>query len=342
MSNGAPNGSKPVGSSTRPCPLKQSSILVQVMRSDTKEFVGGAAVKVNGPTPGFGETSQGTGTKGFDKVSPGLYEAAVSLTGPQWRKFQVEKPKKFSVPAHSDVVVVLQVAPPGSLHVRVIRADNSEVLPGATVRAFGPESLPEQTVSADGWAVYEAVHSGAYSIAVMLSGQLAEEFITPLERRETVPAGTATQVIIAVERHHVCWIELELLDNDGNGIPHEPYWVRLPNAEVREGTLDGKGRARLEQIPCGVCRVRFPQVNSTECWLVPSGEPQDWLELELLDDQDQPVANEPYRVTCPDGAIREGALGKNGRARLEGITPGTCRVTFPKLDAKELKSAQEP
>ena len=44
------------------------------------------------------------------------------------------------------------------------------------------------------------------------------------------------------------------------------------------------------------------------------------------------MPGEPYRVTLPDGTmVAEGTLNDKGFARVDGIDPGTCKVTFPKL-----------
>src|SRR5688572_18564227 len=57
-----------------------------------------------------------------------------------------------------------------------------------------------------------------------------------------------------------------------------------------------------------------------------------WIEIRLVDMEGNPVANEPYRIKLPDGGVRQGKLDSNGRAREEGIRPGTCQVCFPELD----------
>jgi type VI secretion system secreted protein VgrG len=60
---------------------------------------------------------------------------------------------------------------------------------------------------------------------------------------------------------------------------------------------------------------------------------KSWIEIELIDDDDLPVAGEPYRVTLPDGStVAEGTTDEKGRAKITNIDPGTCRVTFPRLD----------
>jgi hypothetical protein len=65
----------------------------------------------------------------------------------------------------------------------------------------------------------------------------------------------------------------------------------------------------------------------------------DWIEIALVDRRGEPVGGEAYRVLLPDGAVREGRLDADGRARLTDIEPGACEVTFPNLDAAEWRRA---
>lgn len=58
-----------------------------------------------------------------------------------------------------------------------------------------------------------------------------------------------------------------------------------------------------------------------------------WIEIELVDRQGNPVPRERYRIVPPDGRAVEGFLDGEGQARVGGIDPGTCTITFPDLDA---------
>ncbi len=64
-----------------------------------------------------------------------------------------------------------------------------------------------------------------------------------------------------------------------------------------------------------------------------------WVEIELLYDTGKPVPNERYVIKVPGGATESGTTDENGRARITGIDPGTCDISFPDIDAREWKGA---
>lgn len=68
-----------------------------------------------------------------------------------------------------------------------------------------------------------------------------------------------------------------------------------------------------------------------------SREETTWVSILLVDDADppQPVPGVRYTIELPDGATREGRLDRLGRARIDGIDPGTCKVSFQDLDGRD-------
>jgi hypothetical protein len=85
--------------------------------------------------------------------------------------------------------------------------------------------------------------------------------------------------------------------------------------------------------------IRDSQMNSMEN--AAPGRPvvlpckATWIEIRLLDSDNQPVPGEKYRVRLPDSSIREGVLDQEGKVRFEGIAPGECQLCFPKIDGNE-------
>lgn len=57
-----------------------------------------------------------------------------------------------------------------------------------------------------------------------------------------------------------------------------------------------------------------------------------WIEIELIDNKDNPMSGEKYEIKLPDGTTSKGTLDGNGFARVEGFEPGKCEVSFPKLE----------
>lgn len=68
-------------------------------------------------------------------------------------------------------------------------------------------------------------------------------------------------------------------------------------------------------------------------------EEKSWIEIELVDEEDQPVPGEKYKITLPEGSVAQGTLDNKGFARVEGIDPGTCQITFPNLDKDAWETA---
>lgn len=67
--------------------------------------------------------------------------------------------------------------------------------------------------------------------------------------------------------------------------------------------------------------------------------PLVWIEIELVDEENQPVPGERYRIEPPGGDPVEGSLDSKGFARVEGIKRGNCKITFPDLDEEVWKRA---
>lgn len=72
------------------------------------------------------------------------------------------------------------------------------------------------------------------------------------------------------------------------------------------------------------------------------GEPlitSTWVEIEVVDDDGEPLRDLAYELVLPDGSRRMGVLDAEARARVTGISDGTCEVDFPDLVADEWRAA---
>ena len=63
-----------------------------------------------------------------------------------------------------------------------------------------------------------------------------------------------------------------------------------------------------------------------------------FIEIELFDDEGKPVANELYFIELPDGTTKSGRTDANGFAHIDGVDPGTAKLTFPDRDKETYDS----
>lgn len=167
----------------------------------------------------------------------------------------------------------------------------------------------------------------------------------PVLRTFDVLTGEEAEPIAAerAPRQEKTWIEIELVDAEGKPVPNERYWILLPDGSAREGRLNAEGRAYFGDLDPGECDVRFPDLDNDavaapreparpDARPLPPKPRKTWIEIELTGMDGGPVPNEAYRIALPDGTAIEGRLNERGRARVSGIDPGTCTVTFPELD----------
>ncbi len=58
-----------------------------------------------------------------------------------------------------------------------------------------------------------------------------------------------------------------------------------------------------------------------------------WVEVELVDEEDESIASESYEIDLPDGStIGKGSLDEKGEAHSSGLAPGSSEITFPDSD----------
>lgn len=61
-------------------------------------------------------------------------------------------------------------------------------------------------------------------------------------------------------------------------------------------------------------------------------EDVEWIEVQLVDEDDRPVPGVRYRIELSDRRVRSGSTNANGVIRYDRLPGGTCKLTFPDLD----------
>ena len=56
-----------------------------------------------------------------------------------------------------------------------------------------------------------------------------------------------------------------------------------------------------------------------------------FVEFRLLNTELQPIPNETFNLTLPDGKVVNGKLDSNGFVRVDDVPRGKCQIRFPNL-----------
>ncbi|MCH7704889.1 MAG: type VI secretion system tip protein VgrG [Planctomycetes bacterium] len=127
--------------------------------------------------------------------------------------------------------------------------------------------------------------------------------------------------------------------NSGSGPPVTPPSAKVTSPEEPEEP------AAADTVEHGTDTTYSGGAEPTPAEPAPEVGPQDfpptevdekettWIEIKLVDEEGEPIPSERYKITLPDGTEKEGSLDANGKARVDGIEPGSCEITFPDLDA---------
>jgi hypothetical protein len=79
-----------------------------------------------------------------------------------------------------------------------------------------------------------------------------------------LPVEETQEPVLGPEAEPTAWIELELVDEDGDAVPGVDYRIECDDGRVRTGTTSGSGKAREEGLHAGNCKVSFPALNGPD------------------------------------------------------------------------------
>ncbi|TWT45490.1 hypothetical protein RAS1_19150 [Phycisphaerae bacterium RAS1] len=135
------------------------------------------------------------------------------------------------------------------------------------------------------------------------------------------------------------WLDIRLLDADGEPVAGAPYRVTLPDGSKRHGFLNYLGRVRVENITRrGECQVEFPALDEKD-WQ--PGEPPaetkelTWIEIVTRTEADEALPFTPYKLECADGMVLHGWTKDDGAAKRDDVPKGKVEITLPNVDEKD-------
>ncbi|MFG6102187.1 DNA circularization N-terminal domain-containing protein [Leptothoe sp. EHU-05/26/07-4] len=237
---------------------------------------------------------------------------------------------------------------------------------GATVEDLLTAGVPVSDLLQAGVALDELLTAGVGADVLLAAGVSMEDLTAAGVDPEQLKALTQPGDLPPVE---TAQIVLLLVDEAGNAIANTAYELLLPDGTRQSGQLDDQGRAQIEARLTETYRLSFPELDAADWELLtseasglsesPSDRPSDrpstdqpaespsdrppieppepnaHISITLVDDAGQPLANQTYELTWPDGTVQTGHLSPQGDATLEQLPVGTYGLSFPNLDAAD-------
>jgi type VI secretion system secreted protein VgrG len=115
---------------------------------------------------------------------------------------------------------------------------------------------------------------------------------------------------------------------------------RAPDAPEEADDADPGRMAEIKGFQRETGKGKYGK-RRLEPFVPAEGEDPDttWIEIRLVDEDEEPIPGERYEIELPDGRVASGTLDMEGLAHVAGIDPGTCRITFPDLDRRTWQRA---
>ena len=85
-----------------------------------------------------------------------------------------------------------------------------------------------------------------------------------LDRARADALRAPDQPVAVCRQSERTWVEIVLKTEEGKPVPFEEFLVIASDGSEHPGSLDGKGFARVEDLPPGDCQITFPRRHARE------------------------------------------------------------------------------
>ena len=143
--------------------------------------------------------------------------------------------------------------PAGALKISLVDEASKKPIDGARVHASGPLVLDAETKDG-GVALIREILPGDYKVIA------SKAQFQAADATAAVTSGSEISVELAL-KPLVSFVEILLSDTDGNPVPGARYLVTTADGSIKEGKLDDKGFARVENVLKGKVSVSFPDLD---------------------------------------------------------------------------------
>jgi hypothetical protein len=105
-----------------------------------------------------------------------------------------------------------------------------------------------------------------------------------------------------------------------------PHTDALVYQKITISTVMGQTEDQMEAVPVAA-DAGIAYMPETSQLL----NEDHWIELRLVNGQDEAIPNQPFELIDPAGKKITGTLDSNGYAKVQPVKSGSCTVHFPEL-----------
>jgi hypothetical protein len=144
----------------------------------------------------------------------------------------------------------------------------------------------------------------------------------------------------APEPERSSFLDVVLLDEAGRPLAELEVDLELPEGTREKVRTDAAGRLRRDGLAAGLARIHLPDEEggaaAQRLARPPPEEPKEsYLEVVLLDDAGEPLADREVEVELPDGVRERLRTDGAGRLRKERVARGAARIRLPDEEGAE-------
>jgi len=257
-------GKKDAGCAKEKCPLKETGLLVVLLRKENRKPIEKAPVLIKGKTNSNRKTDK-DGIALFKPVDPDTYEVDVTLPRDMSNDYEKPKAENQSVSLGACPIKVIHVEAMATLKVHVYqKGEPTKVFGGATIEVSGAQShSPKKTQNADGKIDFGKTKAGKYTIKTTLKEadkksfgviQSPKEVVLQSGKETTIPIEVAPMNVVTPKiemEYKVVLLDPKLPDPNKDKILTSPTYI-IPSVDQKDTTNPYQKTGKLK---CSAAKV---------------------------------------------------------------------------------------
>lgn len=246
--------------------------------------------------------------------------------------YDPDKTKRWRTPSGNEISMTTEGADDD-----IIRVKCKDKMVFEAKISGGKETIIFDLMDSDSDRIHFQKGGGPTRLDVDCSGEIfmraaQKMYITAAQIQLEATAGNVNIKGMTVDIDGASGVNIDGAMVKLNCPPAIPHWKLQPLKKDPD-----KAKEKSPDKPKKRTRTKYGASASGAAAAQQAQEKQvkDFIEIELVDDQGNPCPNERYELKLPDGSIRSGRLDANGRARMDGIEPGTAQVRYPDIPGSQ-------